>query len=393
MSQRLIARSADLKRLQDEGYDVSTRGAVVLVKDVPYLTAEKAIKRGTLVSTLVVADDVTVNPVEDHVAYFAGEKPHNASGSAIGYVINDNIQQSYGGVDVNIQMSAKAKTSDQKYRDYHHKMATYVRILSGPAKKIDPEVTARTCPVIVEDEEETVFNYVDSASSRAGLEVLTDKLKVGSVAIVGLGGTGSYVLDLLAKTPIGKIHLYDRDTFHQHNAFRAPGAPTNEELAQRPTKVRRFGQIYSAMRREIIEHDYNVDESNVDELREMDFVFIAIDNGKARKLIAEKLEEFGVGFIDVGMGVKEKNGSLVGMVRTTTSTSEHRSRGKLPFSGGDAEDDYTRNIQIADLNALNAILAVIRWKKLVGFYGDIELEYHSLYTLNSNYLINTDVAA
>ncbi len=40
MSQRLIARSADLKRLQDEGYDVSTQGAVVLVKDVTYLTAE-----------------------------------------------------------------------------------------------------------------------------------------------------------------------------------------------------------------------------------------------------------------------------------------------------------------------------------------------------------------
>lgn len=394
MSQRLIARSADLKRLQDEGYDISTQAAVVLVRDVPYLTSEKEIKRGTLVSTLVLADDVTVNPVDDHVAFFAGEKPHNASGSAIGVVIGENLQQSYGGVAVNIQMSAKPKTADNKYRDYHHKISTYVRILSRPARRVDPDATARTSPVIVEDEEETVFNYVDSASSRAGLDALTDKLKVGSVAIVGLGGTGAFVLDLLAKTPIGKIHLYDGDIFHQHNAFRAPGAPTNEELAQKPKKVRRFGQIYSAMRREIIERDYNVDKTNVDELREMDFVFIAIDNGKARKLIAEKLEEFGVGFIDVGLGVREKNEALIGMVRTSTSTSDYRSRGKkLPFSGGDEEDDYTRNIQIADLNALNAILAVIKWKKLVGFYGDIGHEHHSLYTINSNYLINEDTAA
>jgi hypothetical protein len=88
----------------------------------------------------------------------------------------------------------------------------------------------------------------------------------------------------------------------------------------------------------------------------MDFVFIAIDSGKARKLIAEKLEEFGVEFIDVGMGVKEKHSSLVGVVRTTTSTASHRSK-KLPFSGGDEDDDYTRNIQVADLNALNAIRA------------------------------------
>lgn len=391
MSQRLIARSTDLKQLQDEGYDISTRGAVVLIRDVPYVTSEREIKRGTLVSTLELADDVTVQP-GDHVAYFAGEKPYNAGGSPIPYVINENVEQSYGGVAVNLQLSAKPKTADQRYRDYHHKMATYVRILSGPATKVDPAVTARTYPVIVEDEEETVFNYADSASSRAGLEVLTDKLKVGSIAIVGLGGTGSYVLDLLAKTPIGKIHIFDGDAFHQHNAFRAPGAPTNEQLAQRLKKVRRFGEIYSAMRREIVEHDYYVDESTVDELREMDFVFIAIDNGKARKLIVEKLEEFGVGFIDVGMGVKEKDGALVGMVRTTTSTPEHRSKGKLSFGGGDGEDDYTRNIQIADLNALNAILAVIKWKKLVGFYGDIEREHQSLYTVNGNYLINTDAA-
>jgi len=393
MSQRLIARSADLKKLQDEGYDISTQSSVLLVRDVPYLTAEGRVRRGTLVTTLVLADDVTVNPVDDHVAFFAGEKPHLADGRPSPHVIGENLQQSYGGVAVNIQLSSKPQTPDQKYRDYYHKISTYVRHLSRAAKKVDSSVTARTHPVIVEDEEETVFNYVDSASSRAGLEVITERLKVRAVAIVGLGGTGSYILDLLAKTPIGQIHLFDRDTFHQHNAFRAPSAPNNEELAQRPKKVKRFGDIYSAMRREIVQHPYNVDEATIDELRDMDFVFIAIDNGKARKLIVEKLQEFGVGFIDVGLGVKEKNSVLSGMVRTTTSTLENRSlKTKLSFRGGGDEDDYTRNIQIAELNALNAVLAVIKWKKLVGFYGDIEHEYHSLYTINANYLINTDAA-
>jgi hypothetical protein len=267
-----------------------------------------------------------------------------------------------------------------------------VRILSGPATRIEPSVTARTNPVVVEEEEETVFNYVDSAASRAGLEVITERLKVGSVAIVGLGGTGAYLLDLLAKTPIATIHLYDGDLFHQHNAFRAPGAPSNGELAERSTKVRRFGLIYSAMRQGIIEHAYYIDESNVAELQGMAFVFIAIDKGVARRLIVEKLEEFGIAFIDVGMGVKEKAHSLVGMVRTTTSTTAHRSKGKFSFGKDGGADDYTRNIQIAELNALSATLAVIKWKKLVGFYGDIEHEHQSLYTINGNYLINTDSA-
>jgi molybdopterin/thiamine biosynthesis adenylyltransferase len=395
MSQRLIARSPDLKKLQDLGYDISTYGAVLVVRDIPYLTSAGEVHRGILVTTLELADDVTINPVDDHVAFFAGEKPHLPDGRPSPHVIGESLQQTYGGVQVDIQLSSKPRTPDQKYRDYHHKVETYVRHLSRAARTVDASLSARASNrVIIEDEDETVFNYVDSASSRAGLEVITERLKVGAVAIVGLGGTGSYILDLLAKTPIGQIHLYDRDTFLQHNAFRAPGAPTNDQLAERPTKVKRFGDIYAALRREIVQHPYNVDKSTVDELRNMDFVFIAIDHGKSRKLIVERLEGFGVGFIDAGLGVKEKNSVLSGLVRTTTSTSENRSlKTKLSFGGGGEEDDYTRNIQIAELNALNAVLAVIKWKKLVGFYGDIENEYHSLYAINSNYLINTEATA
>ena len=388
MSQRLIARNPDLKQLQDDGYDIRTHGANVIIRDVPYLNSAGQVKRGTLVSVLDLDNDTTTQPTS-HEAFFAGEQPHEAVGKPLRYVINNNLQQNRGGVDVSYHLSAKPKPLD-RYRDYHHKMTAYIRLISHPARKVDPNASARTNPVIVEDEEETVFNYVDSASSRAGLEPLTNKLKVGSVAIVGLGGTGAYILDLLAKTPVGHVHLFDGDTFHQHNAFRAPGAPTNAELADPVKKVHRFGQIYSAMRREIVEHDYYIDDATVGELQDMDSVFIAIDNGAARKLIVEHLEQFGVTFIDVGMGVKEKNTQLSGMVRTTTSTPERRSEGRLSFGGGEDEDDYARNIQIADLNMLNAVLAVIRWKKLVGFYTDVQDEHQSLYTLVDNYLINTD---
>jgi hypothetical protein len=57
---------------------------------------------------------------------------------------------------------------------------------------------------------------------------------------------------------------------------------------------------------------------------------------------------------------------------------------------GSENGDYARNIQIADLNALNAILAVIKWKKLFGFYVDFEQEHHSTYTVNGNLLLNED---
>jgi len=38
--------------------------------------------------------------------------------------------------------------------------------------------------------------------------------------------------------------------------------------------------------------------------------------------------------------------------------------------------------------ALNAALAVIKWKKLVGFYADFRHEHHSTYTIEVNMLLS-----
>jgi hypothetical protein len=50
------------------------------------------------------------------------------------------------------------------------------------------------------------------------------------------------------------------------------------------------------------------------------------------------------------------------------------------------------NIQVADLNAFNACLAVIKWKKLLGFCYDHDQEHHSLYTIDGNHLMNVDLS-
>ena len=57
---------------------------------------------------------------------------------------------------------------------------------------------------------------------RAGISDLNAMLRGQKIAIVGLGGTGSYILDLIAKTEVSEIHLIDADEFVNHNAFRAP---------------------------------------------------------------------------------------------------------------------------------------------------------------------------
>ena len=212
---------------------------------------------------------------------------------------------------------------------------------------------------------------------------------------MGLGGTGSYVLDLVSKTPVKEIHLFDGDKFLQHNAFRSPSAPSIDELRALPQKVSYFADLYSKMRKGIIPHASYIDASNIDRLDGMDFVFLSLDKGGAKKLIIEKLEEFGIPFIDVGIGVNLIDDALCGVIRVTTSTVEKCDRtsvkSRIPFSDGDDNNEYSRNIQIADLNALNAALAVIKWKKLFGFYVDLEKEHHSTYTIDGNILTNEDL--
>ncbi len=391
MSQQLINRSSDLKRLRDEGYDIEVRAGHLLVKHVPYVNSAKEVKLGTLVSTLSVAGDVTITP-DTHVALFTGDHPCNKDGSEMVKIKHQSQTQEIDrDLVVNHSFSSKPP---EGYKDYYHKMTTYVAILSGPAQSLDPNVTAKTFPVIESKEEESVFNYIDTASSRAEINVVTRKLEGAVIGIVGLGGTGSYVLDLVAKTPVKEIRLFDGDKLSQHNAFRSPGAPSIDELRSEPKKVAYFRDKYSKMHRNIIAKGSYIDASNIDQLQGIDFLFICLDGGEAKKPIVEKMEALGVPFVDVGMGIELVDDTLLGILRVTTSTAtkrDHvRSKQRISFSNGDGNNAYFRNIQIADLNALNAALAVIKWKKLCGFYKDLDNEHFSTYTIDGNMLTNED---
>lgn len=388
MSQQLINHSPDLKRLQDEGYEVEIRSTYLLLRNVPYLNSRREIKFGTIVSDLTLAGEQTTTPA-DHVVRFSGEYPCHNDGSQMSQIVNESVEKTLD-QDLVVQHSFSSKPVGG-YKDYHHKMTAYVAMIMNPALSIDPNLIVKTFPVICSGDENSPFHYRDTASSRADIVAVTRKLNLFKVAIVGLGGTGSYVLDLVAKTPVKEIHLFDSDVFLQHNAFRAPGAASLETLKTKPKKVNYLSDLYSKMHKGIIPHEYVLNDSNADELKDADFVFLCIDGGESKKHIIEKLEELDIPFVDTGMGVNLVDDQLYGTVRLTTSTAQKRDhlRSKVGFSN-DGDNDYARNIQIADLNALNASFAVIRWKKLFGFYKDYGSEHHCLYDTDGNIIHNED---
>jgi ThiF family len=390
MSRRPIALSPDLLRLQNEGYDLDIRDGFLLVRDVPFVDSQRVVRRGILISPLKLSGDITQRP-DNHVCHWMGAHPCHADGSKISSIENSSAPQELApGLRADFTFSAKAD-----YRDYHHKMTTYIGRISGEAAKLDPNVTACTFPVIPADEDESVFNYIDTATSRAGIGVINARLGGLRIGIAGLGGTGSYVLDFVAKTSVAEIHIFDGDVFSQHNAFRSPGAPSLEELQAKPQKVARFAAIYLNMRRGITVHDVFLDPDSVALLDGLDFVFVCMDVGSAKRALIERLVSRGVPFIDVGMGVLVDDGQLSGIVRTTTSTVDTRDSAArhISFAEGDVgANEYSSNIQIAELNALNAAMAVIRWKKLFGVYHDTRKEVYAGYSLASGEIVVEGIA-
>lgn len=397
MSRRVIDRSPDLSRLRREGYEIQVHPSrQLLVNNVPYVTSAKAIAYGTLMVPIVQLIDDRVGAPGNHQAYFRGDFPCNNHGEPLTVMGQPSPpgQHRLGG-DLEAQYYLSYKSSlyneNERYRDYYDLVTSYVGVMWKYAKRVGGDsVTPLTGRAFDFDEAPSVFAYPDTASSRVGITDVTEKLEGHKIAILGLGGTGSYVLDLVAKTPVKEIHLYDGDHFVQHNAFRSPGAASYDDVAVVPplSKVEYFRRRYSPLRLGIVVHPTFVHEIG-DEFAAYDFVFVCIDKATAKRAIVDGLVRLGKPFIDVGMGVTLENRSLGGLLRTTLSSNGHREhRHAIRFV--DVEDEYASNIQIADLNALNAALAVIRWKKYLGFYRAPNSEFSSVYTIDFNRIDNAD---
>ena len=56
--------------------------------------------------------------------------------------------------------------------------------------------------------------------------------------------------------------------------------------------------------------------------------------------------------------------------------------------GDPGNNEYDLNVQTSDLNSLSAALAVIKWKKLIGLYADLDHEHDATYVLTGNVIHN-----
>ncbi|WP_273735407.1 ThiF family adenylyltransferase [Mycolicibacterium septicum] len=384
---RLVRSSNDLAHLVRDGFAVRIVNGFLVVDDIPFVDAAAQVQRGSLLCPLDLSGTTTTAP-SSHVMCFVGGVPHDKNGQAIDGLVNDAVEKWCATPELTATCGFSQKPTGG-YRDFYEKVTYYAAMIIGPAQALDPDATPYTYRPIETDEDDGVFLYADTFSSRAGITELNNLLALEKVVIIGLGGTGAHILDALAKTPVLTIHLYDGDYFRTHNAFRAPGAASLEDLAAGMQKVDYYTMTYSAMRRAIIPHPVYVTAENVNELLDANFVFLAMDTGPDKRIIVETLIANGIPFIDTGVGLSKDHGGVNGQLRITTSTagrSDHiASDGLISyFVGEDAE--YDTNLQVDELNALTANIAIIRYKKLLGFYADVEDERHTVYVVDSGEL-------
>jgi hypothetical protein len=192
---------------------------------------------------------------------------------------------------------------------------------------------------------------------------ISSLLRGKKVAIIGLGGTGSYILDFISRTQLERIALFDDDKVHVHTIFRMPGFIPR---AIGGFKVEALAQQYGHWHTGLEPVPERITPENIERLSDFDFVFVSVDDGPARLHIVDWLSARGIPYVDCGMGLTRSLVGLSGFVRITGVDRQafegNVKTPRLPVENA-KDDEYRKQAQITEFNALNAAMAVIRFKQ------------------------------
>lgn len=375
MSTSPFAADPSTSRLLAEDYCLSFEGNHLIVEHVPYVTTEKVVAYGRLALPITFSGNVVQDGSGDHRIWWIGEQPCDGQGRPLAgpspesHAITPTVVASF-------MISSKPKGTGTFVSTYD-KVVLYVRVLCHPAQAIDATATATPGAGWVEVPSDLPFVYPDTGTARAGLADLNAKFRGHRVGIIGLGGTGSYILDHVSKTWVDAIDLFDGDVFDNHNAYRAPGAADIEDLNQRPNKAEHFATQFSHMHTGITPHPHHVTAANLDVLAGCTFVFLAAGEAEDKEAILTWLRDRHIPAIEVGMGIRDEGGHLSGLLAVVNHFPDNHGPTSTVTMGG--ANEYDRNIQVSDLNCLNAVLAVGNWKKYLGYYASAKLVDETIY--------------
>lgn len=369
MSVQQINPSPCLKRLSEDGYHVVLQHGAVQVRSIPYLKSDGTTAYGTLHAPLHIVGGNQAGLPQIHTVAFIGEYPCGHDGRPTSSLIIGQVTAVIDGVNVQGHQMSQKPQATGKYKDWYDQLSTYAKLISGPAIKQDPSLSSKPGNIPLTNPAEDVFCYPNNATTRNGTAHLETKLAGLTIGIIGLGGTGSHVLDKVSKTRLSGIHIFDDDILETHNAFRGPGVVPVEILKTSPHKVEHYADVYGKLRRDINAYPIRVSADNLNILDNLDFVFLCVDVSPAKAEIVKGLLDRRIPFVDTGIGAELNELEITGIIRSTLVTPEDpESALKSVIVESSDNNLYATNIQVAELNAMNACLAVMQFKTYFGFY-------------------------
>ena len=248
------------------------------------------------------------------------------------------------------------------------------------------------------------FKIPNTFEARAAIGPVQDRIREQRIGIIGLGGTGAYVLDLISKTPVVDIHLVDADHVDWHNFMRAPGAPTREEIKAahkaRPLKVDYYFSKYSSFRDGINAHPVLLDD--LTKLTEflsknpVDFAFVCIDQRKdsdspRQDVVYSALSEACIPFIDSGVSITLEGIAVRGAVTTSAYAAGSMDwKDAIPNVRVEGDMPGYRNVQLPEVNALAASLAVMEWRRRTEQYVSKSASFLHKFILDTPRIVTPD---
>ena len=160
-------------------------------------------------------------------------------------------------------------------------------------------------------------------------------LRSKRVLVVGCGGLGGYIIEMLSRLGVGAIRLVDGDRFEETNLNRQLlSAPELLGVSKAVVAMSRINKVNPDVRAEA--HCTWLDENNAEELVSgCDIVLDALDNIGSRRILADACEKQGVPFV---------YGAISGWV----------AQAAISMPGDDFVDKlFPRDVEIKDKSALS----------------------------------------
>ena len=192
-----------------------------------------------------------------------------------------------------------------------------------------------------------------------------DLVRGEKVAIVGLGGVGAWIADLLTKADVAEVHGWDADLIEDKNVIRMPGA-VNPNWIGKP-KAEWFKETYRQIHRQVYGHPKYVDERTAAVMcSNATFGFVAVDNDEGRTIACAAMAAAGIPFIDVGISLSRRDGQVSAAIRVTTARPHDDAwRRAIPKVDKAGQEIYGK-LELPDVAAVAAGLTVQSWRKVRG---------------------------